>query len=556
MGESPGPEKLPANLISSTRKRRKWLFRGVAIILGLSILPTIEISLRLLDIGPNTSLVIPVGPSFSGSRRKFTHQFNSAADLAFFGRTDLSGPESRPFVLPRPPRTYRVVVLGESTVIGFPYASELSFPRHIEKHLQNQIPDRDVEVLNAGITGINSFAIASLAAQCLEAQPDVIVVHAGHNEFYGPGGPGSTAFNFPPAIIRLAFVVRQWRTVQLVTGGYDESGPQDDLLNILPQELDIPLGGSIYQQAMVNFETNLRTIVSHCSDAGVPVLLTTVACNLRDQSPMLPSSQGNSNAKQVDAADLAREATEKMTAGDFDAALPLLQKAGEILPENANLHYRIGQCYHAQGRFDDAWKSFSLSRDLDGCRFRMPSEFYTVVEKVADSHDNCSFLDLTAEFKNQGAGTVPGNELFLEHVHYNFDGHYLVGKLIATAVQTQCRGLKWDTTKELSLADAGDQLGFLPEDDLAATSFAIRVLETGPFSKSIGREQQREFLINRATKLFTSLSELRKNVFADLPIEQMAENLPENLLRSHQVNGDKSFCDVLRICQAKRKPWK
>lgn len=556
MGIQSCPEKQTAKLTSANSKRKKWIFRGVAMLLGLSVFPAVEMTLRLLNVGPNTSLVIPFDSSSTSSRPEFTHQFNTAADLAFYGQSDLSGPESRPFILPKPSNTYRIVVLGESTVIGFPYASELSFPRHVEKQLQKQMPDRDVEVLNAGITGINSFAIASLAAQCLEAQPDLIVVHAGHNEFYGPGGPGSTAFNFPPALIRVAFVVRQWRTIQLLVGGYNKNGPQDDLLNTLPQELDIPLGGSIYQQAKINFEANLRRIASHCSDAGVPVLLTTVACNLRDQAPMLPSSQGNSIAQQDAVADLAREATEMMASRDFDGALTLLRRAEEILPENANLHYRIGQCYHAKGNAADARMSFSKSRDLDGCRFRMPSEFYSIVEAVAESKKNCFFLDISSELTRAGVDPSPGNELFLEHVHYNFDGHYLVGKLIAAAILSKCVGLNWDEAKELSLATARDQLGFLPEDDLAATSFAIRVLETGPFSRSMGRMQQTEFLINRATRLFTSLPEVRRNIFADLPIEQMAGDLPLHLMRSHQLNGDKSFCDVLKNCQAKRMPWK
>ncbi|MEJ7595904.1 MAG: tetratricopeptide repeat protein [Planctomycetaceae bacterium] len=556
MAIAAAPEKRPGKSIPASQRRKKWLFRGTAILLGLSIFPALELLLRLLDVGQNTSLVIPVDPASIANGEKFSHQFNGAADLAFYGQTDLSGPESRPFALPKPTRTLRIVVLGESTVIGFPYPSELSFPRHLELQLQRQMPERDVEVLNAGITGINSFAIAKLAAQCLQAEPDLIVVHAGHNEFYGPGGPGSTAFNLPPAVIRLAFAVRQWRTVQLFSGGYNKNPPQDDLLNILPQDLDIALGSAIYQQAKINYETNLREVVNLSADAGIPLLLTTVACNLRDQSPMFSGFHGTSRSAQTECADLVEKAAKKIDVGDFAAALALLQEGEKIVPDDANLHYRFGQCYHGQGKIDDAWKSFSRARDLDGCRFRIPSEFYPLTESVAAERDNCFFMDVPGEMRKAGVDPAPGHELFLEHVHYNFDGNYLLGKLIAAAVQTKCLGRKWDDAIVPDAAEARDLLGFLPEDDLAATSFAIRALETGPFSRTIDRKKQTEFLVDRAAKLFTALPELRRNIFADLPVEHMADDMLQHLLKSHKRSGDRDFCEVIERCQQKRSPWK
>ena len=550
------PEKRPAKSIHAGRRGKKGLFRGMAILLGLSIFPAVEFALRIFDVGQNTSLVIPIDPAFELNGEKYSHQFNGAADLAFYGDTDLSGPESRPFLLPKPARTFRIVVLGESTVIGFPYPSELSFPRHLELQLQRQMPELDFEVLNAGITGINSFAIADLATQCLQAEPDLIVVHAGHNEFYGPGGPGSTAFNFPPAVIRLAFAIRQWRTVQLFSGGYNKNPPQDDLLNILPQDLDISLGSPIYEQAKTNYETNLRAIVNLCADAGTPLLLTTIACNLRDQSPMFSGFHGTSESARTECADLVEKAGTKIDSGDFAAALALLQEAEKIVADDANLHYRFGQCYHGQGKIDDAWKSFSRARDLDGCRFRIPSDFYPLTESVASERDNCFFMDVPVEMRKAGVDPAPGHEIFLEHVHFNFEGNYLVGKLIATAIQTKCLGQNWDEATVPGLVEASDLLGFLPEDDLAATSFAIRALETGPFSKTIDRKKQTEFLVNRAGKLFTSLPELRRNIFADLPVEHMADDMLQHLLEAHKRRGDRDFCEVIERCQQKRMPRK
>ena len=165
-------------------------------------------------------------------------------------------------------------------------------------------------------------------------------------------------------------------------------------------------------------------------------------------------------------------------------------------------------------------------------------------------------MDVPAEMRKAGVDPAPGHEIFLEHVHYNFEGNYLIGKLIAVAIQTKCLGRKWDDALEPSVVEARDRLGFLPEDDLAATSFAIRALETGPFSKTIDRKKQTEFLVERAGNLFTSLPELRRNIFADLPVEQMADDMLQHLFKSHKRRGDRDFCEVLERCQRKRTPWK
>jgi ABC-type uncharacterized transport system substrate-binding protein len=72
------------------------------------------------------------------------------------------------------------VVIGGSTVLGFPYPPELAFPRHLELVLKSQQPNREIEVLNAGITAVNSVAEADVLEQALKCDPDVIVVYTGH----------------------------------------------------------------------------------------------------------------------------------------------------------------------------------------------------------------------------------------------------------------------------------------------------------------------------------------------------------------------------------------
>ncbi len=537
------------------RKRRIWLFRMMAILFGLCLLMALEGALRLLNIGVDTSLVIPTSTAMKSDAPSYSHQFNGAADLVYYGPTDLSGPEIRPFNLPKPENTLRIIVLGESTVMGFPYASELSFPRHVEMQLLYQQPERPVEVLNAGITGINSFALADLAEQCLEASPDLIVLHIGHNEFYGTGGPGSSAFNFHPSIIRAAFAVRHLRTIQLLAGGYGKAIMQDDLFNTLPRQLDIPLSSSIYVQAKQNFETNLKRIVATCSQAKVPLLLAPVACNLRDQSPMMAVWPETARTGRTEWKNLMSQAADLMAQNDFKNALTIVEEATTLIPQHAESQYRLGQCLHKLNRQDEAYLAFSRARDLDACRYRMPSEFYSVALSVIADRDQCYYFDIQQGFKTAGFLSAPGNELFTEHVHYNFNGHYVLGKLIAEAIQTQCLSQPWDAGKVPDLQQASDFLGFLTEDDLAAASFVIQMLETGPFLKCVDRENQLAYLVNRAKELFESMPENRQNAFADLQLPQLSNDILLHLLAAHERNGDEDFCKTIAKCHELRNPW-
>lgn len=538
-------------------RHRRWVFRAAAVLFALLLLPLTEGVLRLFDLGPNVNLVVPVRPATT-DESVFTHQFNGPADLPFFGQADVAGPEERPFVLPKPKDTYRIVVLGASTVIGFPYGPSLAFPRQLEWQLNEQHPDRKFEVLNAGITSMNSFAVSSLAEQCLHADPDLVIIYAGHNEFYGPGGPASSAFNLSPDVIRFCYQIRRWRSVQLLTQLTSAQNQlAGDLLDVLPDQLQIPIDGPVFQQARQNYQVNLTRMVNVCRQADVDVLLTTVACNLQDQSPLYSVWPSESNDGKEEFESLIRQAAGQTEQQQFDAALELLDAATTIVPKHADLSYRRAQCYAGLGQHDRAYEEFSMARDLDGCRFRIPSAFQSIPQEVAAANPQCEFFDLAKAVKDHSELSAPGHDLFLEHVHYNFDGHYLVGRLLAEQVL-----LKYFPQKNRQpdqgpdIEDMKQKLGFVPEDDLAAVSFAIQVYQTGPFSRTLDRERHVRYLSDKAAELFAAIPEQRGNVFAELPMDQMSAGLVYYLIEAHREANNTRIVEELQGCLQRRIPWK
>ena len=52
--------------------------------------------------------------------------------------------------------------------------------------LQHLMPDREVEVINLGLTAVASFPVRKVAEQAMGAtEPDLLLVYGGHNEFFG-----------------------------------------------------------------------------------------------------------------------------------------------------------------------------------------------------------------------------------------------------------------------------------------------------------------------------------------------------------------------------------
>ena len=110
----------------------------------------------------------------------------------------------------------------------------------LELVLQQQQPGTSFEVLNAGITSINSFSEVDIVRQAVASDPDLIVVHSGHNEFYGPGGSASTSSNLTPALYPAMQRLRRQRSFQIALSLIPRR-TDSHLVETLPADIAIPL---------------------------------------------------------------------------------------------------------------------------------------------------------------------------------------------------------------------------------------------------------------------------------------------------------------------------
>jgi tetratricopeptide (TPR) repeat protein len=547
---------LPTNQQIARRSKIKlWSFRLMAIALPMLFVSILELLLIVLDVGDDLSLVLTV----PGEPSKLRYRVNPLAEKCYFGGRELNGPEPRRFDLPRPAGVYRIVVVGGSTVLGFPYPPELAFPRQLELLLNQQNTAETFEVINTGIVAINSFSVADIAKQTVAMEPDLIVVHTGHNEFYGPTGVASTDAVAPQALYAAAVKARRSRLFQLVAGCFsNDSKTQTHAMESLPATVTIPRNGPVFKQAENCYRSNLARIVETTSSAGIPVVLTTVASNLSGHSPVsfhVPEQLAPKDHEQwLTSFNQGRELT---VAKSWSNALKQLELAKTISADSSLLFYRIGQCLEGLGRFNDSRESFEMARDLDGCRFRAPSSFAGIVRSVATQSDQSQvlFIDTAEQLAVDFGPRALGSDLFLEHVHYNLSGHRRLAVILGRFIQTAVFGRTWDTAKIPEEASFDRLLGVLQEDRLSGLSQAIRVMNVFPMDGTFDATVHQQELIARMKQELSALQETDKKVFANLSLDDMSMRLAK-VLGDHYRSQEKPSRELAyRRCDMVRRPW-
>ncbi|HVO72874.1 MAG TPA: hypothetical protein VMT35_02525, partial [Ignavibacteriaceae bacterium] len=165
-------------------KGKKLFFYFTLLALPLVLIIILELALRLFSFGDDLRLFIPSSdPNYL--------KCNPIVGKRYFSQLDFTTPIFDPFLRDKPPNGFRIFILGESTVQGFPYDANIAFSRILQRRLQDVFPERSIEVINLGMTAITSYTLLDFTDEILEQKPDLILIYAGHNEYYGAMGVAS-----------------------------------------------------------------------------------------------------------------------------------------------------------------------------------------------------------------------------------------------------------------------------------------------------------------------------------------------------------------------------
>jgi lysophospholipase L1-like esterase len=377
-------------------KKRLFLFYALALALPLLFFVALEMGLRYFDYGHPHELFVEASDRYGDEPYRVA---NEEVARRYFGRSGYApSPRAELFRLHKPKNGYRIFVLGESTTAGWPYPTNAMFSRILEQRLSDVFPDRYIEVVNIGIAALNSFALTDFVDEVLAQQPDAILIYVGHNEFYGAlGAASSVSVGRTRVLVKLYMTLSQYKTVALLRDAIDfgkglltASNPDSrdtTLMERLIGDRHVEYGGEIFQAAKDNYAANLREIFAKSKAANVPIMISEVVSNVRDQPPFASVENATQPA--------------------------------------ANSVYAQAQQLEHEGKFDEARAAYYRAKDLDGVPFRAPEAINEAIHQVATEF-NVPVVPMKSYFEAASPNGIIGANLMLEHLHPNIDGYFLM----------------------------------------------------------------------------------------------------------------------------------
>ena len=425
----------------------RWSFRLFAVVIALGCLGLVEILLRAAGVGCPPSFFIE--KTVEGRRCLFSNQ---QFGWLFFPRDIARSPLQSYVPLDKSQEALRVVLLGESVVVGDP-DPVFGFCHQLAVMLQAAHPSRHVSVVDAGMPAIDSHVIVEIAKSFPEVRPDFVIIYMGNNEVVGPYGAGTV---FSPLLkhlwqIHLHIALKKLRLVQVLESLIGSLAPgrrpktwQAMAMFVKNQvPADAPAMAIVYNY----FEANLNDIISRARRVGAKVLVCTVASNLRDCAPFESLHRAgltrDAEARWNSLYDTGRRLAERRRWAD---ALEAFDEAAGLDARFADLQFQRGRCLLALGRIPAAQEAFRDSRDLDTLRLRADSRINEIIRRVARkwAGDGVQLVDVEGELRQASPGGLPGMNFFLEHVHPNFDGNYAIARALAEVVQPGAKPMGWE----------------------------------------------------------------------------------------------------------------
>ncbi|MDX1546218.1 MAG: tetratricopeptide repeat protein [Rhodothermales bacterium] len=479
----------PASDTSPEAPRAAPLSRGKrwAFTLGMALLPVLffgllEGGLRLAGYGEAYPLFVP-----AEGHPDYLHQSRDVARRYFYNAANPPTSLLDLFTAEKDSATFRIFVQGGSSAAGFPFYYGGAFSRMLEQRLLQTFPGRPIEVINTAMAAVNSYTLLDLSDEILAQQPDAVLVYAGHNEYYGALGVGSSESLGGGALTRLYLRLRALRTVQALRDGLGSLAgwmrgrgqgrpPSATLMERMVGEQSIPYGSPLYREGLAQFRANLSALLARYAAHGVPVFVGTLASNDRDHAPFLSGLAPETDAAAWQAH--LQQARAALAARDSAAALAALGAALALDSLAADAFYLKGRILDGQGHREAARRAYVAARDRDQLRFRAPEAMNRILREEAARH-GATVVEVQAALEAASPGGVVGASLMLEHLHPNLDGYFRIADAFYEALRAAALIGPW--TRPVPAQAARREVLLTPVDSLVGVLRVRQLMAHWPF---------------------------------------------------------------------------
>lgn len=483
---------------STLSVRRRRIFRWVAgFVLPVLLLLGIELGLRLVGWGYPTHFFVRAATGPPG-----TFVENQRFGYRFFPHRLARAPDPIRLSIAKPPGTCRVFVFGESAALGDPVPA-YGFSRILRELLEGRRPGTKFEVINTGMTAINSHAILPITRDCVPFQGDIWILYMGNNEVVGPFGAASVfGLKSPPmALIQAGLAIKRTRLGQLLDSlwqhapGHSRQFTQWEGMKMMVHE-QVRADDPKLQRVYDDFRSNFSGILSAAKRAGVKTIVCSVSSNLKDCPPFASVNQrALPEARQAEWQRALTAGVELERQQNYEHALAQYARAAELDGSSAELRFRMARCLLDLGDVVKAREQYAQARDLDALRFRADSRMNAILREVCSSRKqaNVQFFDSEATLTNACKGGIPGQECFWDHVHFNFDGNYRLARGLADEVlqlfPEPQRASVQANAKTLTEAECGERLAYTDFDQRAVLEEMLKRVHDPPFTGQLDHDR-------------------------------------------------------------------
>jgi tetratricopeptide (TPR) repeat protein len=381
------------NLTANSKKKPPKYFYLILIMIPVIFFLLLELGLRIFGYGFNNEQWELATEGKLMLNQEIAKRYFYDIQRIPFSNQDVFDEEKKP-------NAFRVFVLGGSSAAGYPFSPLGSFSRYIRDRLTLMYPSARIEVVNLSMTAINSYAIRDLFPVVLEQKPDLVLIYAGHNEYYGALGIASMeSLGTSREFVNLLLYLNRFKTVELLRNTIQwifslfsttDEIPSGTMMSRMAQDQYIELGSETFEAGITQFEGNIRDVLDMAKEENIPVILSTLASNLKDQHPFV-----------------------SIDSDRFPQADDIYSQANKELEKN---NYQIADSL------------FRFSKDLDGLRFRAPEKLNQVIKSLSQEY-SLAFVDLDSALSSMSPNGIIGNNLMTDHLHPTLHGQMILGKL-------------------------------------------------------------------------------------------------------------------------------
>ncbi|HIE95596.1 MAG: SGNH/GDSL hydrolase family protein [Fuerstiella sp.] len=327
----------------------------------------------------------------------------------------------------------RIAAVGGSTMLGFPYEPHYSIGHVLAWQLRQMYPEHEVQLENLAVTGANlEQALARLGD--LKQRPDVILVYAGHNQFFHRLEELSLA--------RAASwgIIDDWMSLSAVFRIVNPLLAQQMMVTETPDGNGHLCGRTICPEHLLKtrlkrYARQLEDFSRWASQNDIAVVFCSPVAGESDFEPNLSLGDPGDLETMAAIEELWSQVRSLQQNKEWTGALDLCSRLIQEYPDVAEFQFRAGECCLQLDKAEAARSHFENAINMDQFPIRA-LDSYREAGLQAARQNGVTCVDTEDVIRRHSEHGLLGAQSFLDGVHPNLRSTYLIGRAVTDAAMT------------------------------------------------------------------------------------------------------------------------